>query len=137
MSEKSENRSERMSEFLLSEASSLLRQIAGNRLADESKKAVLRRVARAVKDWTPSRIRAVWYCDKRVRIRATEVEQLRALVSRRQEEKADLDELATLRTRIARLERLLDATDPAFHGPGIAAARQQLSEMGGEPGAMD
>lgn len=68
MSEKFENRSERMSEFSLSEASNLLRQVAGNRRADESKKAVLRRVGRLVKDWTPSRIKDVWYCDKRVRI---------------------------------------------------------------------
>lgn len=137
MSEKSENRSERMSEFSLSEASSLLRQVAGNRRADESKKAVLRRVGRVVKDWTPSRIKDVWYCDKRVRIRATEVEQLRSLVSQREEQKAETDELAVLRTRIARLERLLEATDPAFHRPGIAAARQQLSAMGREPGAVD
>lgn len=138
MSEKSEKRSERMSEYLLSEASSLLRQVAGNRRADESKKAVLRRVGRVVKDWTPSRIKDVWYCDKRVRIRAAEVEQLRTLVSQREEPKADVDELvATLHARVERLESLLEATAPAPDGARLPASRLLLSEMGGEPGALD
>jgi hypothetical protein len=137
MSEKSEIRSETMSELLLSEASSLLREVAGDRRADESKKAVLRRVGREVQDWTASRIKDVWYRDRRVRIRANEVEYLRALVSRRQEQKAEVNELEALRDRVARIERLLEATDPAFHGPSITAARQQLSEMAGEPCALD
>jgi hypothetical protein len=130
MSEKSEIRSDKMSELLLNEASSLLRQVAGNRRADESKKAVLRRLGREVKDWTASRIKDVWYRDPRVRIRADEVEYLRALVDQRQEKKADVDELAALRTRIARLERLLEATDPALGGPRLPADRQSLGEMG-------
>jgi hypothetical protein len=41
----------------------------------DGSKPVLRRVGRVVKDWTPSRIKDVWYCKNRVRIRATEVEQ--------------------------------------------------------------
>ena len=130
MSEKSEIRSDKMSELLLNEASSLLRQVAGDRLADESKKAVLRRVGREVKDWTASRIKDVWYRDPRVRIRADEVEYLRALVDQRQGKKADVDELDALRTRIARLERLLEATDPARIGPRLPADRQPLGEMG-------
>jgi hypothetical protein len=137
MSEKSENRSERMSELLLIEASTLLREVAGNRRADESKKAVLRRVGREVKDWTASRIKDVWYRDPRVRIRANEVEYLRSLVSQRQGKKADVDELASLRTRIARLERLLEAPDPALSRPVLPAVRQQLGEMGGGRGALD
>ncbi|SFL93507.1 hypothetical protein SAMN03159423_4504 [Bradyrhizobium sp. NFR13] len=137
MSEKSEIRSETMSELLLSEASSLLREVAGDRRADESKKAVLRRVGREVQDWTASRIKDVWYRDRRVRIRAYEVEYLRALVSRRQEQKAEVNELEALRDRVSRIERLLGATDPAFHSPSIAAARQQLSEMAGEPRVVD
>lgn len=137
MSEKSENRSERMSELLLIEASTLLREVAGNRRADESKKAVLRRVGREVKDWTASRIKDVWYRDPRVRIRANEVEYLRSLVSQRQGKKADVDELASLRTRIARLERLLEAPDPALGRPVLPAARQQFGEMGGGRGAVD
>ncbi|MDB5619500.1 hypothetical protein [Tardiphaga sp.] len=130
MSEKSEIRSDKMNELLLNEASSLLRQVAGNRRADESKKAVLRRVGREVKDWTASRIKDVWYRDPRVRLRANEVEYLRTLVGQRQGLEADVDELAALRTRIARLERLLEATDPALSGPMLPADRQSLGEMG-------
>lgn len=130
MSEKSEIRSDKMSELLLNEASSLLRQVAGNRRADESKKAVLRRVGREVKDWTASRIKDVWYRDPRVRIRADEVEYLRVLVDQREGTKADVDELDALRTRIARLERLLEATDPAVGGARLSADRQSLGEMG-------
>jgi Lon protease-like protein len=124
MSEKSEIRSEKMSELLLNEASSLLREVAGNRRADESNKAVLRRVGREVKDWTASRIKDVWYRDPRIRIRANEVEYLRALVSQSQGKKADVDELDALRTRIARLERLIEATNPALACAGLPADRQ-------------
>ncbi|SNS36634.1 hypothetical protein SAMN05216374_0996 [Tardiphaga sp. OK246] len=137
MSEKSEKSSEAMGELLLAEASDLLRQVAGDRRADESMKAVLRRVGRDVKDWTASRIKDVWYRDPRVRIRANEVEYLRALVSERQEPKAEVDELVTLRTRIDRLESLLAATAPANARPRVSAPRQQFRAMGGEPGLVD
>ncbi|WP_445490234.1 hypothetical protein [Rhodopseudomonas sp. RCAM05734] len=137
MSEKSEIRSDKMSELLLNEASTLLRQVAGNRRADESKKAVLRRVGREVKDWTASRIKDVWYRDPRVRIRADEVDYLRALVDQREGKKADVDELDALRTRIARLEFLLEATDPALGRAGLSQDRQEFGEMGGRPGAVD
>lgn len=137
MSEKSENPSETMSELLLNEASDLLRQVAGERRADESKKAVLRRVGRDVKAWTASRIKDVWYRDPRVRMRADEVEYLRALVSERQEPKAEVDDLVTLRTRVERLESLLAATAPAPSGTRVSAPRQQFSAVGGGPGLVD
>lgn len=137
MSEKSEKSSEAMGELLLAEASDLLRQVAGDRRADELMKAVLRRVGRDVKDWTASRIKDVWYRDPRVRIRANEVEYLRALVSERQEPKAEVDELVTLRTRIDRLESLLAATAPTSTGARVSAPRQQFGAMGGEPGLVD
>jgi Lon protease-like protein len=121
----------------LDEASDLLRKIAGNREADESKKAVFRRLGRKLSDWSHSRIRGVWYRDSRVRLRAEEVDQLRSIVGQQEGKKAEINELATLRDRIARIERLLEATDPAFHSPAIAAARQQLGEVGGKPRAVD
>lgn len=133
MSEIRENRSEAMSTATLKEASDLLRELAGRREADESIKAVLRRVSRKLADWNPSRVRDVWYRDPRVKIRATEVEHLRALVKRKAQ-KADVDELVEIRTRVARIERLLEAADPAFAGPTIAAARHQLGQVRGEPG---
>lgn len=137
MSEFSEKPSETMSETLLTEASGLLRQVAGDRRADESMKGVLRRVGRELRDWTASRVKSVWYADPRVRIRADEVEYLRALVSERQEPKAGVDELVTLRTRIDRLESLLKATAPAPTGASVPAPRQQFSTVGGEPGVVD
>ena len=137
MSEKSEKSSEAMGEVLLNEASDLLRQVAGERRADESVKGVLLRVGRDVKAWTASRIKDVWYRDPRVRIRADEVEYLRALVSERQEPKAEVDELVTLRTRIDRLESLLKATAPPPAGARVPAPRQQFSAVGGEPGVVD
>ncbi|MDB5579638.1 MAG: hypothetical protein JWR80_4814 [Bradyrhizobium sp.] len=137
MSEKSEIPSESMSSYLLNEASNLLRQVAGDRRADESKKAMLRRVGRDVKDWTASRVKDVWYRDPRVRIRANEVEYLRALVCQRQEKKADVDELDALRTRITRLEYLLEATAPPLDRPGMPAPGQQFGEVGGGSGVVD
>lgn len=137
MSEKSEIRSESMSEYLLNEASDLLRAVAGNRRADESKKAVLRRVGREVKDWTASRIKDVWYRDPRVRIRADEVEYLRALVGTRKAKKDATDELVALRDRVSRLEQLLEATDPAVSRPGAPAPRQHVRQVGGASSAVD
>ena len=71
-----------MSEYALREASGLLKTIAGSRRADESVKAVLHRLSRDLKDWSYGNIRAVWYRDHRVKIRAGEIEQLRAIASR-------------------------------------------------------
>lgn len=91
----------------VTEASLLLREIAGSRAAGETIKGVLRRLHRKLVDWSPGRIRDVWYADVRVRLRAEEVEQLRALVQPR--DVGTDDELIELRTRIARLEALLEA----------------------------
>lgn len=129
MSEKSEKWSERMSGVILDEASDLLRQIAGNRRADESVKAVFRRVGRQLTDWSDSRIRAVWYRDARTVVRAAEVEQLRAIAARRDRRNED-GELAELRSRIARLESFLAVADEAFHSETLAALRSQRSQMG-------
>lgn len=125
MSEIRENRSEAMSTATLKEAADLLRKLAGGREADESVKAVLRRVRRKLTDWKPSRVRDVWYRDPRVKVRAGEIEQLRALVDRRANDKAEVDELAQLRNRISRLEAILERSDEAFHGPALAALRDQ------------
>lgn len=143
MSEKSNKVSESMSSATtLQEASELLRKIAGPRQADESLKAVLRRVGRKLEKWSHSRIRAVWYEDKRTVVRADEVEQLRALanVDRRDRRKED-DELQELRATVARLakyEALLERIDAQFFGPEISSAsdhagkaRELLGSRGG------
>jgi hypothetical protein len=127
MSEISENWSEAMSTAVLNEASCLLRELAGPRRADESMKAVLRRVCRPLKSWKPSRVRDIWYRDRRVKVRAEEIEQLRELTSQREQDRAAKDELAQLRTRISRLETLLAQTDEAFHGASLDALRAHRS----------
>ena len=115
----------------LDEASDLLRKAAGNRRADESMKAVFRRVGRQLKGWSDSRIRDVWYRDRRVRIRAEEVEQLKSIAPPEPIETGDA--LAELRNRVSRLESLvsrLETTDEAFHSPELAALRDQRRQMG-------
>lgn len=115
----------------LDEAAELMRSIAGNRRADESLKAVLRRVGRKLEGWTPSRVRAVWYRDERVHLRADEIEQLRAIAAPSEDPAGD--ELAELRQQIARMEsrlQRLEATDEAFHSQDIAALRDQIRQAG-------
>jgi hypothetical protein len=119
-----------MSTATLNEAADLLRALAGNRRADESMKAVLRRVRRKLTDWKPSRVRDVWYRDPRIKLRAGEIEQLRSLVDRKAEDKAAANELAELRNRISRLETLLERSDPAFHREAIGALRSQRRALG-------
>lgn len=117
----------------LDEASDLLRKLAGNRRADESVKGVLARVGRNLTGWSYSRVRAVWYRDGRVHLRASEIEQLRAIAEPGDKPSSGGDELAELRNRVARLESIihrLESTDEAFHGPTIAAIRDQLRQGG-------
>jgi CHAD domain-containing protein len=106
---KPDKASKNMNDCALDEASALLRQIAGNRGAGESMKAVLRRVASELSDWTYSRVRAVWYSDPRARVRSAEIEQLRQIANGKTKDSASGNELHELRQRIARLERLLEA----------------------------
>ncbi|MCW2112494.1 hypothetical protein QIH87_14180 [Bradyrhizobium elkanii] len=98
----------------LDEAADLLRQIAGTRHADESIKGVLHRLQRKLTGWSAGRIRDVWYRDERVRLRAEEVEQLRALAEPAHATGTE-NELSELRNRIARLERLLEAASAPVH----------------------
>src|SRR5688500_16740348 len=119
-----------MSEYALREASGLLKTIAGSRRADESVKAVLHRLSRDLKHWSYGRIRAVWYRDHRVKIRAAEIEQLRAIASRRVEDEAAVNELSELRSRISRLEALLESSDEALHSEAITSLRSQRRTLG-------
>ena len=96
----------------IQEASGMLRQIAGNRRADENLKAVLRRVGAKLQGWSASRVRAVWYADERICLRSVEVDELRALAERRETKRTATDDLEALRKRVAKLERLLAANPP-------------------------
>jgi hypothetical protein len=120
-----------MRSVALSEAAGLLREIAGSRRADESVKGVFQRLSRDLVDWSYGRIRAVWYEDERLNIRAAEVEQLRQIAKRPKAQKDDAgtDELEELRSRVARLEQLLEA-NPPLRGAGPAIPREQRSALG-------
>lgn len=135
MSEISEKQSERaMSTASLNEAADLLRELAGTRRADESMKAVLRRVRRRLADWKPSRVRDIWYRDPRVKLRAGEIEHLRAIANRRVDDKVTVDELAELRStveRLAKYEALLQRIDAEFFSPEVSAARDQAGQARG------
>ncbi|HBF53327.1 MAG: hypothetical protein CL533_04325 [Afipia sp.] len=124
-----------LSESALDEAANLLRKIAGNRRADESMKGVLLRVRRVLlqklkpqdKRWSSNRVAAIWYRDERVRVRAEELAELRALAAPTVE--ADpLAELHATIERLAKYEPLLERLDAEFHGPQISAARDQISQ---------
>ena len=131
-----------MTEAAIQEASDLLRGIAGERRADEKIKGVLRRVRDALTKkygpdhWTASRVRCVWYADRRVSLREGELDQLRALAKRRADTEAS-NELLELRDRVARLERLLEQTDSAFHSPTIGALRDLVRGQIGSLGEAD
>jgi Lon protease-like protein len=124
------NKASDMRTASLDEAADLLREIAGNRRADESLKALFRRLQRKLADWSDNRIRDVWHRDPRVSVRSVEIEQLRSLAKRRDQDKADGDALDELRQRISRLEALLERIDPTFHRPQIDALRSQRREVG-------
>jgi hypothetical protein len=136
VSEISSKASDSMRTASLDEASDLLRKLAGNRLAGESMKAVFRRVSRKLSNWSDSRIRDVWHRDRRVRIRAEEVEQLRALVDRQGNTKDELEELRSTVARLAKYEAMLERIDAEFFGPQISAARDQTGEARGLLGAI-
>ena len=129
VSEISNKASDFMRTASLDDAADLIRKVAGPRQADESLKSVLRRVGRRLSGWSQNRVRDVWRRDRRVRIRAEEVDQLRAIVE--QDQGTTKDELAELRATVERLASyipLLDRIDAEFHGPQISAARDQFGE---------
>jgi hypothetical protein len=134
ISENSVKTLDRMRTASLDEAADLLRKIAGDRQADESLKAVLRRLKRKLTDWSDNRIADIWRRDVRVRVRAEEVEQLRALVDQRTGRGTTTDELEELRStvqRLAKYEALLERIDADFYGAEIAAARDQIGQARG------
>jgi hypothetical protein len=129
MAEFSEKRADMSAAALLSEASRLIRLVSEPRPAGDSVKAAQARCLRRLRSWSANRVKDVWSGDRRIRVRADEVDQLRALTAKRQTDKAALADLQAIKQRIERLERLLVATDPAMHSPSLAAARGQHREV--------
>jgi len=130
VSEKSVKASE-MRSASLEEAADLLRQIAGGRGADESLKSVFRKLNRKLVGWSDNRIRDIWRRDPRIRVRAEEVDQLRAIAGETDGRETIRNELAELRStveRLAKYEALLERIDAELYGPQISAARDQVGQ---------
>lgn len=110
----------------VSEASELIRRIAGPREAGESIKAAIVKTARRL-GFSYSRTRDIWYGNAR-RIDANEMDALR-------EREARLDRDRAIAAVVVIRERLV-STDEDFHGPTVAALDGALRAMGAEVRAM-
>ena len=99
------------------EASQLLRRVAEPVPAGDSVKAAILRAARRLRGWSHNRVREVWYCDRRVKLSADEMSELRA-VARIKQQSADSAERDDLRARIERLEAILGMAGTAIHPSG-------------------
>lgn len=111
-----------MSEFseISSEAAALVRQWAGRRGCSDSVKALIRRAARRL-GFSYSRTKSLWYREAKS-VLANEMDALR-----KREKAADgHDEIASLRRRIARLERHFAFTDAADTLARISGAGNQV-----------
>lgn len=133
-----------MSEFssesrvsVLVEAQGLVRSLAEPRPAGDKVKEALRRACRKLPSWSPNRVRDIWNGDERIRVRAEELEELRVAARRVKEEKAAGHELAELRERLGRLERLLVSTDPDFHRETLTGLREQARGLSGADSTVD
>lgn len=141
MPDLSKNVTDKMSSVC--EASMLLREIARpGGTPGESAKAAMRRLTTRLPGWKQSRVKDLWYQHPRLRVRPEELDALRRYCSdrsrvQREQDKAASNEIRELHERVARLERLLEATDPAFHGPSIAAVRQMGRDILRGRGLLD
>jgi hypothetical protein len=102
----------------LVECGQMFRDIAGEQpMRGGRVKAALRKVHDALPGWAYSRVRMVWYNDKRITVSGDELRQVeRAARNKRNEEEAR-DEIGQLRARLARLEARLAPADESMERP--------------------
>lgn len=117
-SEMSENASERVSR--------LLREVAGNRAADELIAHAIHRAARRLR-WEYGRTKRLWYREAR-RIDADELLAIESYLRKTRDERDDICQ------RIARLEAAMGIQDADFHRPQIDALRQARRGVGSPVG---
>ena len=94
---------------VLCEASDLVRQIA----APATGKAALLRAYRKLGTWTYSRVKDVYYADRRVRISADEIDELRA-IARGRADTTNEPSIQDLCRRLDIVSRHLRELDPTF-----------------------
>jgi hypothetical protein len=108
----------------LAEASFLVRRIAEPCPAGDSAKAAIARAHRRLKTWTHNRVVDVWKSDRRIKISADEIEQLRIVARMKEEEARAVDpSIQELRIQLAYVQERLSRLDKDFY----AEATQALS----------
>ena len=122
----SEKQSEVKFMSALCEASFLVRQIAA---PETGKRALLK--AHMKLRWTYSRVKDVYYADRRIRITAEEIDKLRETARTTKEESYD-PPITELRTQLALVIAHLQHIDPSFHLPSIEALSGSAYPAGGK-----
>lgn len=102
----------------LVEASTLLRKVAW----PERGKRALAKLDRVL-PWSYRHIKAVYYQGERTTVDADEMKQARRAAKLAQEDQEASNEVAELRSRLARLESILLQADEAFHSETLTALR--------------
>ena len=93
----------------LEAARNTLRRIAEPAVPGESVKSLLLRVSRKLPTISYGRVRGIWYRDKRLKISADELNELRRIAKIEDEERHASDEVSALRKRLELLEAKIEA----------------------------
>ena len=93
----------------LEAARNTLRRIAEPAVPGESVKSLLLRVSRKLPTISYGRVRGIWYRDKRLKISADELLELRRIAKIEDEERHASDEVSALRKRLELLEAKIEA----------------------------
>lgn len=105
-----------MDEKVSSEAATLIRQLAEPVLAGQSVKAALRRAFYRLRTWRMSRVKAVWYGDRRIKLSGAEIDHLRAMARIAKDEIRD-PHLAKIVADVDALKERVEQLDREIHLP--------------------
>lgn len=106
-----------MNDKVSSEAAMLIRQLAEPVSAGrQSVKALLRKAFYRLRTWRMSRVKAVWYADRRIKVSGEELDYLRAAARVAKDEARD-PELAKIAADVAVLKERLERLDREIHLP--------------------
>lgn len=117
---------------VLCEASGLVREIA----APATGKAALLKVYRRLRTWSYSRVKDIYYADRRCRISAEEMDELREIAGNVGIASCE-PSLAELRDQLAVVVRHLRAIDPTFAYPWAEIIGDAAHLDRGEAGSTD
>lgn len=107
-----------MNDKVSSEAAMLIRQLAEPVSAGrQSVKAALRNAFYRLRTWRMSRVKAVWYADRRIKVSGEELDHLRAAARIAKDEACRDPELAKIAADVAVLKERLKQLDREIHLP--------------------